>query len=377
MSVKAAFVHGENLDRLQYPEDCPFNTSRAGKTLHTCRSMGFLAGPDRSVIGPEPAQESMLLRFHTRPYLDALRAGSQGILDATALFMGLGTPDCPIFRDMFDYPLLAAGATLTGARLIAQGDVGVAFNPSGGFHHAHASSAAGFCYINDIVMGCLALADQGMRVLAIDVDAHHCDGVQEAFYARRDVMTLSFHETGKMLFPGTGFEEEVGEGDGVGFTVNVPLPVGTDDRAYLRVFDAIALPLLKAYDPDVIVLELGMDSLAGDPLAHLHLTNNAFADVAERLLGAGKPILATGGGGYHVENTVRGWVLIWSILCGEAAYDEGSFGLGGVMLANREWQGGLRDRTLISDGGIRRAVDAAIDETIEKLHRLVFPHHGL
>lgn len=377
MSRKAAFIHCEDLDRLRYPDDCPFNSSRAGRTLATCRSMGLMNGSHRILMAPEPAPEDMLLRFHTRDYLDALKAASQGILDEKSLFMGLGTPDCPMFRDLFSYSCLAAGATVTGARAIASGEATLAFNPSGGFHHAHAASAAGFCYINDVVMGCLLLADRGFRVLSIDVDAHHCDGVQEAFYARRDVAVMSFHETGKMLFPGTGFEEETGEGEGRGYTINVPLPVGTDDEAYLRAFDAIALPLMEAMAPDVIVLELGMDGLAGDPLAHLHLTNNAYADIAERILGVGKPVLATGGGGYHVENAVRGWALLWGILTGEAPYDDSAFGLGGVMLENKDWRGGLRDRALITAGGMRKVVDAAIDETIEKIHRLVFPVHGL
>ena len=179
---------------------------------------------------------------------------------------------------MYEYASLACGATLTGAELILSGEADIVFNPSGGFHHAKAQKASGFCYLNDIVLGCLRLTDKGKRVLYLDVDAHHCDGVQEAFYARKDVMVISLHESGKTLFPWAGFENEIGEGPGLGFNVNVPLPIGIFDEAYMTGFNQIVLPLIKAYKPDVIVLELGMDALAGDPLVHLSLTNNTYAD---------------------------------------------------------------------------------------------------
>jgi acetoin utilization protein AcuC len=277
---------------------------------------------------------------------------------------------------MHDYPVLATGATLAGAQAILSGDARVAFNPSGGFHHAGPDRASGFCYINDVVVACMVLAETGRRVAFVDLDVHHCDGVQAAFYRRRDVLTLSLHESGATLFPGTGFEEEIGEGPGRGYAVNVPLPVGTDDQAYLRAFREIGLPVLHACEPDVIVLELGMDGLMGDPLAHLHLTNNAYADAVGWVLHLGKPVLAVGGGGYNVENTARGWALMWSVLCGDSSADM-AIGLGGVLLESAEWGGGLRDRVLASHGGQRDAVDRAIEATIRKLKSILFPIHRL
>jgi hypothetical protein len=137
------------------------------------------------------------------------------------------------------------------------------------------------------------------------------------------------------------------------------------------------MPLIRAYDPDAIVLELGMDGLAGDPLAHLHLTNNVYADITRTLVDVGKPLLATGGGGYHVENTVRGWTLCWSVLCGEDASRDLAVGMGGVMLENTEWLGGLRDRVLLSDAGIRGDVDREVDRVIDRVRAAVFPLHGL
>lgn len=372
------FVYSDELNEGGYPKSVPFNTARAGMTYRTAQTMGLLNGGDRQVVAPVRLTREQLERFHDAGYLDALERGGRGEHDLNALRMGLGTPDCPLFPSMLEYVSLAAGGSVTAAQLIIDGDAEVAFNPAGGFHHAHAGRAGGFCYVNDVVLACMALAESGRRVAFLDIDAHHCDGVQDAFYERSDVMTVSLHQNGRTLFPGTGFEAEIGHGAGRGYSVNFPLPVGTYDDAFLRVLDQGALPVIRAYAPDVLVLELGMDALAGDPLAHLNLTNNAYADAIERVLQLGVPILATGGGGYHVENTVRGWTLAWSVLCGDQEHHDAlSFGMGGMMLETTEWSGGLRDRELISDAGRRGAVDADIDATLDRIRSTVFPIHGV
>jgi acetoin utilization protein AcuC len=291
--------------------------------------------------------------------------------------MGLGLPDCPLFAGMYEYAALAAGATLKGADLILAGEAGVVFNPSGGYHHAGPAMAAGFCYVNDVALACLKLADAGRRVLFLDIDVHHGDGVQDAFYRRPDVMTVSFHESGATLYPGTGFEDEIGEDRGRGYSVNLPLPVGTYDEAYLRAFDQVVPPLTGAFRPDAIVIQIGMDGLAGDPLAHMNLTNNVFVDVVGRLLETDIPLLATGGGGYHPENTARGWALCWAALTGEAPDEDLAIGLGGVMLESADWLGGLRDRPSLLHGGQRKAVDEAIDRSVRIIHETIFPLHGL
>ena len=375
---QAAFVHSPALEQYPYPPDCPFNTSRAGKARQILLSTGLLGGRGQREVAPAPAGREALLEFHTAKYLDALLRAPQGELTVEGLHMGLGTPDCPVFVGMYEYAALAAGATLTAAELILSGEAAVAFNPSGGYHHAGPSRAAGFCYVNDVVLGCLKLTAAGRRVVFLDVDAHHCDGVQEAFYSRRDVMTISLHQNGRTLFPGTGWEDDIGVGDGAGYSVNVPLPVGTHDEAFARAIREVALPLIGAYGPDVIVLELGMDGLAGDPLANLELTNNAYADVIERALEFGRPVLATGGGGYHVENTARGWALAWSVLCGQAdATEDGAAGLGGVMLGSTDWSGGLRDPLRAPSAEQRMRIDPVVDATIQKVKSNVFPIHGL
>jgi len=377
--LRRAFIYSPDLDRGGYPDDCPFNTQRPRKTRETVESMGLLAGDGVDEVPPVPLTRVELERFHTPDYLTALQKAGWGELTPDeALAVGLGTADCPIFKNMFEYCSLAAGGSVTGARLLLEGKADLVFSPAGGFHHAQAANAAGFCFLDDIVLAALACADAGKRVLVIDIDVHHCDGVQDAFYDRPDVMTLSLHESGRTLFPGTGFEDEIGIGAGRGYTANFPLPVGTYDAAYERVFREGALPLVQAFDPDIIILELGMDTLAGDPLAHLHLTNNVPADIVRTLTDLGKPLLATGGGGYNVANTVRGWALCWSVLCGEYESQEDLMaGMGGVMLENTDWLGGLRDRVLLADGGRRDAIDAEVNLVLDRVKRRVFPVHGL
>ena len=377
LQAKRVFIHSDELDGYSYPPDCPFTSSRAGRTRDTLRSMSLLSGSDRAEVAPAPASRRVLEAFHRPKYLDALQDASRRELSYRSLHMGIGTPDCPVFDGMFDYAVLASGGTVAGAQMLLTGEAVVAFNPSGGYHHAFPDRASGFCYINDVVLGCTTLADAGMRVLFLDVDVHHGDGVQFAFYARSDVMTISLHESGRTLFPGTGFEDEIGTGDGEGFAVNVPLPVGTHDAAYMRAFHTVVPPLVQAYGPDAIVVEFGADALAGDPLANLSLTNNVYADIATVLLDVGKPILATGGGGYHVENTVRAWALVWSTLCGDDDHSDLMLGMGGAMLESTDWAGGLRDRTLVPDEERRAAVDAAVDRTLSRVRANVFPHHGL
>ena len=374
---KAAFIYSRELERHGYPAEHPFNTARPQRVHKIAKSMGLLSGEGRSEVAPSPAERTVLKKFHTGRYLHALKKAAEGHWDAEALGMGIGTEDCPIFMGLYDYAVLATGATLTGAGLLLSGDAEIAFNPSGGYHHAGPEHAAGFCYINDVALACMVLAEQGRRVLYLDVDVHHGDGVANAFYDRSDVMTISFHQNPKTLFPGTGFEDEIGEGEGKGYCVNVPLPIGTYDQAYMETFDAIAPPLIAAYNPDVIVFELGADALAGDPLGHLRLTNNVYAQIINYLMSLDKPILATGGGGYNVDNTVRAWALAWSVFCGADDSEDISHAIGGVLLESTEWQAGLRDRELAVSDAQRETVTPAIESTIKLIKTNIFPIHGL
>jgi len=371
------FLYSPELESYSYPADNPFRTERATMTRDILLSHGMLSEPGCREYAPAAADRAMLEKFHSPRYLDAIIEAEGGHLAVEGLEMGLGTSDCPIFRGTYQCAALACGATLAGARLIQDGEADVAFNPSGGFHHAGPARASGFCYVNDVALACLLLAEPGRRVLYLDVDVHHGDGVQNAFYDRRDVMTVSLHQDGRTLFPGTGYPEDIGVGKGRGFSVNVPLPPGTTDDPYQRAFGAIVPPLVGPFDPEVIVLELGLDGLAGDPLAGLCLTNNAYASVVQAVMGFGRPILATGGGGYHPRNTARGWALAWCLFCGHRGVHEDLVGLGGVMLESTDWSAGLRDRVLVPETSQRAVVDAAVDATIHAVRENVFGLHGL
>jgi len=373
----AVFIYSSEFEKYSYPPEHPFNTVRAKRVREIVRSMGLLSGRGRSELAPKPAERIVLKKFHTARYLHALKTAAAGHLDAEALQMGIGSQDCPVFKGLYEYAALAVGGTLTAVQMILSGQADIAFNPSGGYHHAGPELAAGFCYINDMALACIVLAEQKKRVLYLDVDVHHGDGVANAFYDRSDVLTISLHQNPKTLFPGTGFEEEIGTGEGKGYCVNVPLPVGTYDRAYMKAFKDIVLPLAKTYNPDVIVFELGADALAGDPLANLRLTNNAYADIINYLMKFNKPIIATGGGGYNVENTVRAWALAWSIFCGADHGEDMSHAMGGVFLESTEWQAGLRDRALAVTESQRETVMPALEATIEKIKKTIFPIHNL
>jgi len=363
---KLAFIYTPEVERLSYPPDCPFTTRRVVQTRQRLLSFGLLGGEARAEVVPRKATLEELERFHTARYLEELQRAAGGELSVEGLHMGLGGSDTPVFKDLVEYGAWACGAALTAADLLLAGTVDIAFSLSGGFHHAMVEKAAGFCYLNDVVLACMRLAAAGKRVACLDVDAHHGDGTQAAFYRRNDVLTLSLHESGKTLFPWGGFEDEIGEGPGLGYNVNVPLPAGIYDAAFLMAFDRVALPVLEKYNPDVIVLELGMDALAGDPLTHLCLTNNGLMNALGTLLRLNKPLLIFGGGGYHLENTVRGWVLAWRTCCGEEEHDF-SAGMGGCMLANSEWPGGLRDRERVVTDEQRRAVESELHSTMQIL----------
>ena len=374
---KPVFIYSQEFEKYSYPPGSMVITQRAVKTRELLRSLNLLGGECGKESVPAPATKRELQKFHSARYLEALQQAADGRLTPEGRRMGLGTPDCPVFKDMFDYASLACGATLTGAELILSGETDIAFNPSGGYHHAKAEKASGFCYLNDLVLACIRFSNNGKRVLYIDLDAHHGDGVQEAFYSSNKVMVISLHESGKTLWPGTGYEDEIGDGGGKGFNINIPLPLGICDEVYIEVFQKFVIPLINAYVPDIFVLQLGMDALAGDALAHLELTNNTHAEIINQILRYNKPMLATGGGGYHVENTIRGWALAWKTMCGQGDESDFSIGMGGVMLQSLEWADGLRDRVLPMNEKHCNLVKRSINTTISLLARNVFKYHGI
>jgi acetoin utilization protein AcuC len=208
------------------------------------------------------------------------------------------------------------GATLQAVDFVADGRGEIAFNIAGGLHHAMKSRASGFCYINDPVIGIMRLLSRGKRVAYIDIDAHHGDGVQRAFYETNRVLTISLHETGCTLFPGTGFEYEIGEGEGEGYAVNLPFPHDTNDEVYVWAFEEVVPELIHAFQPDVVMTQLGVDAFYDDPLTNLHLSIRGYERVLKKIKDLAPKWVALGGGGYNVSNVARAWTLAWAVMNG-------------------------------------------------------------
>jgi acetoin utilization deacetylase AcuC-like enzyme len=374
---RLAFLHSPEIEAFTYPPECPFKWERAAKTRRRLLSFGILGGPDQIEVAPRKATLAELARIHTPEYLEELQRAASGHLTVAGLHMGIGGHDTPVFKEMFECASWACGAGLVAADLLLRGEADVAFNLYGGLHHASADHAGGFCYLNDVALACDHLATAGRRTAYVDVDAHHGDGVQSILYRRGDVLKISLHESGRTLFPWGGFEDEIGEGPGRGFNVNIPLPADIYDEAYMRVFNGIAMPILRAFAPDCLVIGLGMDILAGDPLTHLRLTNNVVVDVLKSLLSLDRPMLVAGGGGYHVENTVRGWALAWNTCIGDETTEMHHPVVGGNMLASSDWVGGLRDHSRPVFPEQRSAVDPELRTTCERLQNGLFPLHGI
>jgi acetoin utilization protein AcuC len=300
--MKTALLYSDDFSRFNYGPTHPLKPFRLKLTYELIKACGLLAPADRRKIMPSPAKRKDLLAFHSPEYIDVLEASNSGTPVPGAAAFGLGEGDNPVFPGMFDWSLLVAGASLAAADLVDSGDAGIAFNISGGLHHALASRASGFCYVNDPVLAIMLLVSRGRRVAYIDIDAHHGDGVQAAFYGTDKVLTISLHETGRTLFPGTGFEQETGEGAGKGYTVNVPLPPGAGDEMFVRAFSSVVPVLVERFRPDVIVSQLGVDTFRSDPLAHLNVTTRGFSTMVEMIKSLAPKWVALGGGGYDVAN---------------------------------------------------------------------------
>jgi acetoin utilization protein AcuC len=266
------------------------------------------------VVEAKPAEEDDLLLYHTGDYIDILKAANRGIGLHGGERYGLGFGDNPVFEGVFDWSRLVTGASLQAAELVDSGEVSISFNISGGLHHAFASRASGFCYFNDPVIVIASLLKKGRRVAYIDIDAHHGDGGQEAFYRTDKVLTISLHESGRSLFPGTGFDNEIGEGEGKGYSVNIPMPPSSDDELFVYAFSAVVPPLIERFSPDIVVSQLGVDSFLRDPLTHLNYTTNGFCEVLRKIKALSPRWIALGGGGYDITNVAKAWTLAWAIM---------------------------------------------------------------
>ena len=218
-----SLVYSDAYGRFDYGPEHPLRMERLGLTWRLMEAYGLTALPNARVHLPEPATEHAVALWHTQDYLDVLKAANGGAVPEHAARYGLGPGDNPVFPGLWDAARLCAGGSLLAVELVASGKATRAFHFAGGLHHALPGRASGFCYVNDAVLAILYLKSRGLRVLYVDIDAHHGDGVQHAFYEDPEVLTISTHERGDYLFPGTGFVEEVGAGAALGYSVNLPL----------------------------------------------------------------------------------------------------------------------------------------------------------
>ncbi|NHC14874.1 acetoin utilization protein AcuC [Motilibacter deserti] len=295
----------------------PMTPLRLDLTMRLADELGLLAGV--KVTDAPLADERLLELVHDAGYVDAVKAAGAAPEDAD-LAHGLGTDDTPAFRGMHEASAHYVGATVQAAEHVWSGEASHAVNISGGLHHALRGAAAGFCVYNDCGVAIARLLELGAeRVAYVDVDVHHGDGVEEAFYTDPRVLTISLHETGLALFPGTGWPGSSGAAGAEGTAVNVALPPGTGDAGWLRAFDAVVPPLLAEFRPQVLVSQHGADSHAADPLAHLALSvdaQQASYAALHRLAHdhcEGRWV-ATGGGGYEaVEVVPRAWAHLIAI----------------------------------------------------------------
>lgn len=320
---RVAFVHDPRLARYELHADHPFKPVRLELTRTLLTSSGLLAPED--VLAPAEPDDAALLTVHDAGYVAAVIGISRGEAGWDAARHGLGTADNPVFPGMHELVSLVCGATVAAMDAVASGRFSRAVNLAGGLHHALRDRASGFCLYNDLAVAIRRAVDvHGWRVAYVDLDAHHGDGVQWLFYDDPDVMTISLHESGHYLFPGTGHTYETGKGAGRGLSVNVPLEPFTEDASYLEAFEAVVPGALRAFAPDVIVLQAGADPHRLDPLADLSLTLTGMAaayrrvvDLADELTGG--RLVATGGGGYDPYTTVpRAWAQLWAALSGRA-----------------------------------------------------------
>ncbi|MCU1632735.1 MAG: histone deacetylase superfamily [Micrococcaceae bacterium] len=367
----------------------PMNPERLHLTARLMRECGLLDLAGVSVTAPFVASDDELASVHSPDYISAVRRVSSNP-DTSDPARGLGTEDNPAFAGMHEASARLAGGSLGAAEAVMREDALRAVNFGGGMHHAARSLASGFCIYNDAAACIQRLLDRGaQRVLYVDVDAHHGDGTESIFWNDSRVMTISLHETGMSLFPGTGFANETGGAGAEGYAVNVALPTTAGDAAVLRAFHAVVPQLAGAFAPDVIVSQHGCDSHREDPLTNLRVSVDAqhslmlsVRDLADRLCGG--RWIATGGGGYALASVVpRSWTLLVAVAAGAAMGPSTP-----VPAAWRDYvleRHGINAPRLMGDGAelwwrsweIGYDPSDELDRTVMATRKAVFPLHGL
>ena len=359
MTGITAFIYHPDYLRYQFGPSHPFKPIREKYTLDLLRELRVFDGKVK-YYEPTPANEEDLLLVHSKEYVDFVkRMCEQG-------YGYLDYGDTPAIKGLYEGACSVVGGSILGAKLLMDGDVSHAFNPGGGLHHAKQDSASGFCVFNDVAITTRFLKKTyGLKKIAIvDVDGHHGDGTQEILYSE-PVLKISTHRIG--IFPGTGYVDEVGVNAGKGYSVNIPLPRGADDKAYLYAFNEVVPPLIEMYKPEMIINQFGVDGHYQDPLVGLALTTGIYQEVSRIIHDlahkfSGGKLLILGGGGYNVHNTTRCWATMF-VTVSEALPET----------SKKKYRELLDKKILIPNRG---ALDT-VRKTVEKIKRDIFPIHGL
>jgi acetoin utilization protein AcuC len=390
MSDSTLVVWDEILTAYDHGPGHPLRPVRLDLTVALARSLGVLDRPGVTIAPPKAAEDDVLELVHDPDYVSFVKKAPDELMSRLAFRYGFGNGDNPVFDRMHETSALVTGASVQAAASVWQGRTQHAVNLSGGLHHAMRDRASGFCVYDDPAVAIAWLLGAGaQRIAYVDVDVHHGDGVQAAFYDDPRVLTVSLHESGRTLFPGTGWADEVGSGDGVGYSANVALPAGTDDGRWLRAFDAVVPDLLRAFRPQLIVSQLGCDTHRLDPLAHLACTVDGQRAAYARMHGLAHELcegrwVVLGGGGYDPLNVVpRAWTHALAETTGST--------VDGIV--PEEWRQyansrlGGRPPEMLTDGspGVDLAAvrtwngpdGGSLDRAITATRDAVFPYHGL
>lgn len=364
----------------------PMNPVRLRLTMALVSALGLLDSGDVVVVEPEVADDGLLGLVHTPEYIAAVRATEEGYVDPRR---GLGTSDDPVFPHMHEASARVVGATVAAARAVWTGTAAHGVSIAGGLHHAMPDHASGFCVYNDVAVAIRWLLRHGAhRVAYIDVDAHHGDGVEHVFADDPRVLTISVHQSGTSLFPGTGFPTDIGVGEARGTAVNVGLPPGTGDAGWLRAIDSVVRPLVAEFSPEVVVSQHGCDAHVRDPLTQLRVSLDAqraaaleIATLARRH--AQGRWVATGGGGYAVADVVpRAWAHLVAIVAGrpvDPATPVPEAWAEAVVAAGFEPPATMSDGAAATFAPWHTGYDpgSAVDRAILATRAATFPWHGL
>ncbi|CAH2094028.1 unnamed protein product [Euphydryas editha] len=319
---RVAYFYNADVGNFHYGPGHPMKPHRLSVTHSLVLNYGL--HKKMQIYRPYRANAHDMCRFHSEDYIEFLQNVTPQNIQTYSkdlLHYNVGD-DCPVFEGLFDFCSMYTGASLEGAMKLNNNACDIAINWSGGLHHAKKFEPSGFCYVNDIVIAILELLKYHPRVLYIDIDVHHGDGVQEAFYLTDRVMTVSFHKYGNYFFPGTGDMYEIGAESGRYFSVNVPLKEGIDDQSYVQVFKPVISNVMEFYRPTAIVLQCGADSLAGDRLGCFSLSTRGHGECVKFVKNLNVPTLVVGGGGYTLRNVARCWTYETSLLVDENISNE-------------------------------------------------------